>query len=408
VSEFDALPAEERRTWLLARLAELLRQADWQHFVCTPIVLPRPEFFPDRFTRSAAGVLRLVRRLFRYADLELGAEVELYEGRPPAPEGPVALGAAHHHEGAAGLFLGIEAGVARFGADLALLDDPGGITATLAHEVAHAFRSHHALCVDDHDLEEELTDLTTVYLGFGVLSANAALRHRSEQIHDGTFRSRWSVQRLGYLSPQELCFALAAQLHVRGAGREAAQACLETNQASYLRAALRWLERERPALASELGLPPRPSWPPPDRVATLTRALEDTHDELERDEPVAPATPVKAANAGRPVFRVWRRSRADHALLAMPVGALGLLACVGAAMLHEAWILAVLAVTGVVIGRLGRRRRPRCSEPECQARLTRAATTCPGCGGTVAGDIDRAEQRLAAAEALRLRAGAEP
>ncbi|MCY1007822.1 hypothetical protein OV079_20145 [Nannocystis pusilla] len=257
MSELEALPAEERQEWLLEGLGALLRQADWQHFVCTPIVLPRPEFFPDRFTRSAAGVLRLVRRLFRYADLELGAEIELYEGRPPAPEGPVALGATHHHEGAAGLFLGIEAGVARFGADLALLDDPGGITATLAHEVAHAYRSHHALCVEDHDLEEELTDMTAVFLGFGVLSANAALRHTSEPIYDGTLRSRWSVQRLGYLSPQELCFLLAAQVHARGAGREAVLACLGTNQASYFRAALRRLERERPALASDLGLPPR-------------------------------------------------------------------------------------------------------------------------------------------------------
>ncbi|PCC67815.1 hypothetical protein SAMN02745121_02451 [Nannocystis exedens] len=405
MSEFDALPAEERRAWLLERLGALLRAADWQHFVCTPIVLPRPEFFPDRFTRSAAGVLRLVRRLFRYADLELGAEVELYEGRPPAPEGPTALGATHHHEGAAGLFLGIDGGVARFGADLALLDDPDGITATLAHEVAHAYRSHHALCVADHELEEELTDLTAVFLGFGVLSANAALRHRSEQLHDGTFRSRWSVQRLGYLSPQELCFVLAAQIHVRGAGREAALACLGTNQASYLRAALRWLERERPALASELGLPPRASWPPPDSVATLTRALDDTHDELERDEPLAPTSPEKVSNAGRAVFRVWRRSRADQAVLALPVAVAGLLACVGAAMIHDAWIAVVAVATGLAIHLLGRRRRPRCSEPECQALLTRAAATCPGCGGTIAGDIERAEQRLAAAEGLRLRSG---
>ncbi|MFY0541326.1 hypothetical protein [Nannocystis pusilla] len=326
-------------------------------------------------------------------------------GRPPAPEGPVALGATHHHEGAAGLFLGIEGGVARFGADLALLDDPGGITATLAHEVAHAYRSHHALCVEDRDLEEELTDMTAVFLGFGVLSANAALRHTSEQIYDGTFRSRWSVQRLGYLSPQELCFVLAAQVHARGAGREAVQACLGTNQASYFRAALRWLERERPALVSELGLPPRASWPPPDSVATLTRALDDTHDELERDEPVAPAVPEKVSNAGRPVFRVWRRSRADQAALGLPIAIAGLIGCVAAAMVHEGWIAAVIVVTVLAVRLAGRRRRPCCSEPECQAQLSRAERTCPGCGGTIAGDIGRAEERLAAEEALRLRSG---
>jgi len=401
VSGFDALPAEERRAWLLTRLGELLRRADWQQFVCTPIVLPRPEFFPDRFTRSASGVLRLIRRLFRYADLELRAQIELYEGRPPPSQ---LTGAPYHHEGAAGLFLGIDGEVACFGADLALLGDPAGITATMAHEVAHAFRSHHGLCEDDRDVEEELTDLTAVFLGFGVLSANAALRHRSQAMADGTLRSQWSVQRIGYLSPQELCFALACQIHVRGAGREAVQACLETNQVSYFRAALRWLERERPELATELGLPPRATWPPTDSVAKLTRALGDTHDELELDEAVAPAVPEQPSNAGRPVFRVWRRRRADQAVLALPIGVAGLLACIWAATVHDVWITVAVGATALAIRLAGRRRRPRCSEPECQALLTRASVICPGCGGTVAGDIEHAEQRLAAAEALRLRA----
>ncbi|MCY1054128.1 hypothetical protein [Nannocystis sp. SCPEA4] len=402
MSGFDALPDEERREWLLARLGELLRRADWQQFVCTPIVLPRPEFFPDRFTRSASGVLRLIRRLFRYADLELAAEVELYEGRPPPSQ---LTGASYHHEGAAGLFLGIDGEVAYFGVDLALLDDPGGITATLAHEVAHAFRTHHALCEDDRDLEEALTDLTTVFLGFGVLNANAALRHRSQAIHDGTFRSQWSVQRIGYLSPQELCFALAVQIYARGTGREAVEACLETNQASWFRAAMRWLARERPGLEGELGLPPPETWPAPDSVAKLTRPLGDTHDELEVDVPIAPALPEKVANVGRPVFRVWRRQRADQAMLALPIAIAGLLACVWAATVHDAWIAVAVVVTAGAIGLLGRRWRPCCSEPECRVLLTRASTTCPGCGGSVAGDIERAEDRLAAEEALRLRAG---
>lgn len=404
MSAYDALPSEARRTWLLTRLGALLAAADWQHFVCTPLVLPRPEFFPDRFSRSAAGVLRLIRRLFRYADLELGAEVELFEGQPPPSLGP---GEAHHHEGAAGVFLGVEGGVARFAADLSLLDDPGGLTATLAHEVAHAYRTHRGLVEAPRELEEELTDLTTVFLGFGVLTANAALRHRSQAVDDGTLRSRWSVQRLGYLSPQELCFVLAAQVHLRGAGREAVQACLETNQASYFRAALRWCEREQPELATTLGLPPRSTWPPPDSVAKLTRALGDTDDDLEVDQTLAPPpAPARPSNRGRPVFRVWRRRRSDQALLAIPVGVAGLLACIWAATIHDAWIAVAVLATALGFRLLGRRWRPCCSDPECQARLTRASTTCPGCEGTVSGDIEYPDQRLAAEEALRLhRAG---
>lgn len=399
------MPAPEQRTWLLDALADLLRHADWQHFIASPIVLPTPAYFPDRWTRSAAGVQRLLRRLFVYADLDaIEPSVQLFTGERPAAHG---VGQSTHHEGAAGLFLGIEDDIAHFGAETGLLGDAGGITATMAHEVAHAYRTHHTLCVDDRDLEERLTDLSSVFLGFGVLAANAALRHRSGVVADGTFTSRWSVQRIGYLSPQELCFLLAAQVHVRGPERAPARMFtdhLEANQASFFTASLRWLQRERPTLADTLGLPPRGEWPPPDSLATLAREFDETHDDMEVDATAEP-TPT-LSNRGQPVFRVWRRSRADHffigTMLLVPAF-LGALALSGSTIAMLVWL--ALMVAAMVLA--DRQRTPRCSDPDCRAPIPTGpaialttSLTCPGCGGTIVGDIQHAEQRLAATEAL--------
>ncbi len=395
------LPDRERRAWLLESLGELLRRADGSHFVCAPIVLPTPAFFPDRWTRSVAGVERLLRRLFAYADLdELTPTVQLYEGEPPEPRGS---GELMHHEGAAGLFLGIEDELAYFGADASLLDDPGGITATLAHEVGHAYRAHHGLCVADRELEEPLTDLTSVFLGFGVLAANAALRHRSGITGDTFFASRWSVSRLGYLTPQELCFLLAAQAHLRGPERAPVKPLLEhleANQAGFFKESLKWLQRERPDLVTTLGLPPRSSWPPLDSLAALTRPFDETHDETEVDLVVAaPAAPAPS-NVGKPVFRVWKRPREQQFTLCLGLLVPAFLAALAVSS-SPILVIVVIAVTVPGMHLAGRYLQPRCSDPDCGAKLTALmATTCPGCGGTIRGDIQRAERRLAAEEAL--------
>lgn len=400
-----SLPEPERRTFLLAALGDLLRGAGWQQFVSAPIVLPIAAHFPERWSPDVVGVRRLIRRLFHYADLSLDAHVELFEGRPPQVDSlGLRLGAsATHHRGAAGLYFGTHDGVAHFGADAGLLDDAGSVTATLAHEVAHAFRERHDLCEPDPTLEEQLTDLTTIYLGFGVLNTNAALRHRSGVSRDAMFSHQWSTQRLGYLSPQEMCFLLAAQAHLRGPARADVReiaAHLEPNQAAWFRVAFKWLAVHAQDLAAELGLPPAAEWPPPADLAALSRPLADTDDPVTSriaplvDVDVPPPDPV------RPVFRVWRRPWSDRLLVVLVVV---LTATVAGVELRRDPVALGLVVTLALLAVVatGHYLRPRCSDPACQARLTRAATACPRCRGTIAGDLEFADQRLAAEETLR-------
>lgn len=42
----------------------------------------------------------------------------------------------------------------------------------------------------------------------------------------------------------------------------------------------------------------------------------------------------------------------------------------------------------------------RCSDPDCRAKQPKNATTCPGCGGTIAQDVDSPEEAVAREESL--------
>ncbi|MGB1701067.1 MAG: hypothetical protein ACPHRO_14005, partial [Nannocystaceae bacterium] len=57
-----------------------------------------------------------------------------------------------------------------------------------------------------------------------------------------------------------------------------------------------------------------------------------------------------------------------------------------------------LAIVGLVVGRFIPDHR--CSEAKCGNRLPKAMSRCPRCGGTVAGSIKKATDRLSAEEAL--------
>jgi hypothetical protein len=89
-----------------------------------------------------------------------------------------------YDKGTAGWFAEIKDGRAIFG--------------VMAHEVAHAWRNEEHLVADAREREEPLTDLTTIYLGFGVLSTNSTDRYRSS---GGYGYTSWSVSPVGYLPP---------------------------------------------------------------------------------------------------------------------------------------------------------------------------------------------------------------
>jgi hypothetical protein len=411
MEKVELIPPEGEREWVLDSLRGLVEACGHQHVVSTPVVLPSPRCFPDSWSPDAGGVRRLALRIMRYAALdELDVVIQMFEGEEPQGEvllGAGARGSSQAHEGAAAWFAGIVEDTCLFGANVSLLDDPGGVTAALAHETAHAFREVHGLAVDDRDLEECLTDLTTVYLGTGVLTANASLRHRSYAIpSDGTSLGGhgWSRSQLGYLSPQAMCFALAVfeRVRERSAGeRKAIVDALGTNQAGFFKAARRWLEREFPdssALRERLGLPDPSAWPEPTRLEELlARPLEEREDgEDEEDDDrvdTDPSGPVASLERGwnldGEVWRVPYSPAFGGLLLLATVAAAGLLF----ATAHP-WLAVLAIIAGTATMRRISRRLVRYECSTCGGIVRLEHERCALCGGKVVGTLAKAEDRL--------------
>lgn len=384
----EYLPPEEEQTQLLQALASLIKERGAKPFLTAPIIEPNEDFFPDRWTPDEGGVENLAKRLLHYAKIgKLKAHVTIYDNPEEAktldPHGRP--GATERH-GAAAWFAGIVNDVCQFGAEESHLAHPEEIVACMCHEVAHAYRHYHQLEHYDRALEECLTDLTTVYLGFGVFSANAAYLYRSQVVRgEGFGASRYSHQQIGYLSPQSLCFLLAAQATARGLApkeKKKLAGLLETNQRAYFKASLSLFEGRRQELLERLG---------------LSQGLrQEARQEL--SQRALPAPSEGQFNLFLPVFRVKKSSSwALYASLSLFLVGLSLWA------LLESLLFSVMGFFAAFLAALAGRRLGRevCSDPRCGALLPPEASRCASCGGDVLGALPkRATHEEAVREAL--------
>lgn len=385
---FAQLPPEDERRALLDALAELVDRRGPEPLLTWPILFATPEHFPDDWTPDLDGVRLMLLRLMQYAGLgELDAQVEVFvdEDRGPALLDGVAGEYSHRWHGTAAWFHSIQEKTCVFGVELSQIADPEQLVGVLAHEVAHAYRAHHGLVIDDQEYEEQLTDLTTVFLGFGVLTANAADRSRSSgELNGAMVTHRWQREQAGYLSPASMAFLLAAQVIARGndrATRRRVRGALETNQASSFGGAVSWLARRedevRRQLGARRGVTARPA-PAPIRT-TFPRV---------GDEEASPPQLEGEQDAPQPRAPVFRYRLSGFRL----VGRMLFAALVGVVMaipLKSLWTLAVLPALWFAAERW--MFRPLCSG--CDARVGASASVCDGCDGVVAGNIDRLRDR---------------
>ncbi len=268
------LPAPLRREWLAAALETLIAARGEDTFLTAPLLFPEDRFFPDRFTPDADGVATIAKRLLGYAGLShLDVDIETFEEAQEVKEiGLDGKPSRWSHAGAAAWFAGIRGSTCLFGVELDKLGDPLGLVAAMAHEIGHAYRHAHKLVRADHDLEERLTDVTTIYLGSGVLTAAASARFTTK-VHEN-LGSSWSHEKQGYLPFDEMSYLLALQLVTRGydaATIKRVAKYLPANQAAVVSMAATTLERAR--VADSLGfaalpavqptpLPPAKKWWP--------------------------------------------------------------------------------------------------------------------------------------------------
>ncbi len=398
------LPPLEARAYLIEQLAALVKARGVGHLARAPLILPDEAYFPDPWAGGEASVRRVVRRLLRYTGIE-GIPVVVHV----LDEGTVAGGTG----GAS--FEGYRKGALEFAVQSGAMRDPMVLVSALARAASEAYRRVHKLPIGNDATHQRLVDVTAVYLGFGLLTANAALRHAGGGGGWGRKGNRMRT-RLGVLDPQSVGFLLAAQLQVRGLKGRALRSVLRelsANPAGFVRAALPVLDRVEPPLEQQLSLPPRDQWPDPPDLDVLTAPFEDIEDDEppEEEERKDEDKGVQGMNEGQPVFRVERSKALRLAkMLALPTVMLGMLAGrmnMGIDIpMWQAGVAALgLGALGLAVGRLLPDRR--CSEPKCGTELDPELKQCPRCGGNVMGVIHHPRERLAAEEALAIDGGSE-
>lgn len=393
------IPRASERDGILAALAQLVLQRGYEHLALAPLVEPDERHFPDRWGGGEASVARIVRRLAIYADLEqLEPRIVIEPDGELGSMTPAGIGSP-------AWFGKLEGTTAVIALRESTLREPLVLVPALARAVAAAFRAHHRIAVNDPAREETLVDLTCIYLGFGLLTVPAAVRHYT--VKSGA-RPRAAVSRLGVVEQRSLAYALAAVLEVRAPDDERRRAIAKRigeNPSAFVEAARAQLATLQPTVRERLGVPPREGWSDPPTLSLLAGPLEDdgpaASQEQRRDEDRG----VVGMNAGKPVFRVERSKALRMAkMFGLPVLLLGMLA---GRMAHsgieiEMWkamaMAAGLALFGLGLGRLF--PDSRCSEPKCGEPLPKDATVCPRCGGRIAGVIHHPRERLGAEEAL--------
>jgi hypothetical protein len=383
-------PAEEEREWLLDGLATLIRRHGYERLISCRILLPTDEDFPDEVPSGASGVRVLLLRLLWYAGMgQHRARLTVYEERTFMEVDHRGVG--HGGAGTAAWFAGIEGEICEFGVNAGELRlEREEVIGTLGHEVAHAFRYHHQLCVRDAEVEERLTDLTAVYLGFGTFLLNSSASFKTGGVSASGERLLYEKRERGYLSPAQLAFLLATQVVVRGTGPRRLRAIADTlsaNQRKLFDASCELLPATA-ELRERLCIPEPEQWPAwPERTPRpqdlqLEPTAEEAKDEAdEAEQPLANAGPSGVISWDPPGPPVRRVEGSYAGLLGLGgsvapwiVGAMGAL---------EGLPLIASSLLGGVVGVVIGRRLPSDSCSACRARLPRGAERCERCHGTV-------------------------
>jgi hypothetical protein len=380
----DLYPAFDVRERLLDALARVGARVGWDAFVANPILTPEPRWFPDPWSPDRRGVRRLSTRLLRYVALDYDVAVTV----EAPPEAHVAA-----------WFSGLDDDTCYFGIDPRELEREDGFVAALCHETSHAFRRHHGVELRDHDREEEATDLTAVFVGFGIFLLNASDQFEtSGAVVGGTAVTTTYSARLGYLSPLALSFLLAVQMIVRGASASELRSIashLRPNQRASFEKALKELVDSRAFLLSRLAISDPQTWPAPRTEPVLVDLGindedddEEDHDDEDHDDDNGQYVFRMLADAGDR-YRVWGLT-----LGALVGGVLAVKAGSDASAAAKAIVTLVPATAGwLSFQTVGRRRREdTCSH--CAKSLPVYEERCAACRARVVAEVRTIEEKL--------------
>ncbi len=230
--------SDEARAWLEGGMERLVALFGEDVLRAAPVVLTTRDFFPDEWNSPEEAVELLLRRVC--ALLHIPRERVELETEWAVEAIPAKFGIKPPEGDYAGLYVTeAETGRERVVIKLYRGADPVSIVAVLAHELCHVLLLGDRKIGREVEDGEPLTDLLCVFMGFGIVCANAVFRW--SQFSDSGGHG-WAMRRQGYLSEAELAYALALWTRRRGESKPAWPKHLSANVRAYFDRSVRYLE----------------------------------------------------------------------------------------------------------------------------------------------------------------------
>lgn len=368
---------------LLQLLADLIEAHGGKWLLQGPLVEPTAAFFPDQWEPNMVGLGRLLHRLQHLMGLG-GWALELEDARAPLDDD------APPTQQPVVDFIAAEDGRLAFQVDQ--LGPAEAVLGALCFEVARAFIAVHQAqhpfraspATDDSASREaqERAAVATVYLGLGLITADAAHSFHQQGELIGNYAVTYRAHMvMGALPAGDLTFLLAVQLVLRGvSGAEAAPLLgrLGSNQARDVRQWLELLQGQADQLRQRLGLPdeePGEALEPPDVPPLDAGLLQDLRDADQRYE-----NPLQ----GEQTHRYWQAKTVTCLFIGLFIGMVPalILLLTNNGLLVAAIPMVIGGVAGAALG--SRRRIYYCGA--CQMVLRDHEQRCPRCAASMVGD----------------------
>jgi hypothetical protein len=202
-------------------------------------VLPTDDFFPGVYRGDADDVSQVIESVSARMGVTHGSfTVEMADVDDGQLDG--LLPGYRASSGAAGEY-SRHGGTGVIAISMTQADRPMALVATIAHEFGHHRLMGENRVEPGRRDNEPLTDLATVFFGFG---ANAARDFAATERYGSTGARLvgWRASRLGYLTEPMWGYALAYWAHLRGERDPGWARHLDTNPRAYMKRGLRYLD----------------------------------------------------------------------------------------------------------------------------------------------------------------------
>ena len=200
--DFQSPLTDEQRQWIDDRFDWLQNEFGIGR-LNGEVYLPNEKFFPDPYVPAIDGAESLLNRVCTYMSIDRSRlELKLFTRDTSYSDIKTP---SQQFAGAAGVFEPGDSTITIW-LEQSMLNNPESLISTIAHELGHVLLLADNRYSRENEDHERLTDLMTVFFGFGVFSANSSLVEENWRVGNV---SGWSIGTMGYLSLAEYAYALA-------------------------------------------------------------------------------------------------------------------------------------------------------------------------------------------------------